>query len=93
MATQSVENMHVCLNVQASLKPDGTDSSVSEAHQCSREGDETDIQEQSSSSSWSLAELHDQTEDQLTEMIIVAHTGKEQLKVNLKTSSNTQERP
>ncbi|XP_073808702.1 pericentrin isoform X4 [Danio rerio] len=66
-------------SIEASLNPDGTDSSAPEAHQCSRESDETDVQEQSSSSG-SLAELPDQTEEQLTEMIMVAHTGKEQLK-------------
>ncbi|XP_056315576.1 pericentrin [Danio aesculapii] len=63
-------------SIEASLKADGTDSSIPEAHQCERESDESDVQEKSSSSG-SLAEL---PEDQLTEMIVVAHTGKEQLK-------------
>ncbi|XP_043097699.1 pericentrin isoform X2 [Puntigrus tetrazona] len=66
---------------EALLKPDGTDSSVPEVHQCNREDDETDSQEQrSSSGSLAESELPDQAEDELTEMIIVAHTGKEQLK-------------
>ncbi|CAM4621314.1 unnamed protein product [Leuciscus chuanchicus] len=63
---------------EASLRPDGKESSVPDVHQCSREADETNAQEQSSSSE-SLAESEppDQAEG---EMIIVAHTGKEQLK-------------
>ncbi|XP_077055534.1 pericentrin isoform X6 [Siphateles boraxobius] len=64
---------------EASLRPDGTESSVPDVHQCSREADETNTQEQSSSSE-SLAEPSDQAEGELAEMIIVAHTGKEQLK-------------
>ncbi|XP_026069961.1 pericentrin isoform X2 [Carassius auratus] len=66
---------------EASLRPDGTESSISEVHQCSREDDETDAPEQrSSSESLAESELPDQAEDELAEMIIVAHTGKEQLK-------------
>lgn len=85
--------MRVCLNVQASLRPDGTDSSVPEVHQCSREDDETDFQEQrSSSGSLAESELPDEAEDELAEMIIVAHTGKEQLKVNFYPLRNTQDR-
>lgn len=84
MVTQTVENMHVCLNIQASLRPDGNESSVPDVHQCSREADETSAQEQSSSSeSLAESELPDQAEGELAEMSIVAHTGKEQLKVNL----------
>uniref|UniRef100_A0A9J7XTJ4 Pericentrin n=1 Tax=Cyprinus carpio carpio TaxID=630221 RepID=A0A9J7XTJ4_CYPCA len=56
-------------------------SSVPEIHQCSSVDDETDSQEQmSSSGSLAESELPDQAEDELAEMIIVAHTGKEQLK-------------
>uniref|UniRef100_A0A671KT57 Pericentrin-like n=1 Tax=Sinocyclocheilus anshuiensis TaxID=1608454 RepID=A0A671KT57_9TELE len=56
-------------------------SSVPEVHQCSREDDETDSQEQrSSSGSLAESELPDQAEDELAEMNVVAHTGKEQLK-------------
>uniref|UniRef100_A0A673GK30 Pericentrin-like n=1 Tax=Sinocyclocheilus rhinocerous TaxID=307959 RepID=A0A673GK30_9TELE len=72
-----------CLNhfFFASLRPDGTDSSVPEVHQCSREDDETDSQEQrSSSGSLAESELPDQAEDELAEINVVAHTGKEQLK-------------
>ncbi|KAI2663332.1 Pericentrin [Labeo rohita] len=66
---------------EASPRPDGTDSSVPEVHQCSKEEDESDAQEQrSSSGSLAESELPDQAEDDLAEMIIVAHTGKEQLK-------------
>ncbi|XP_058634114.1 pericentrin isoform X4 [Onychostoma macrolepis] len=66
---------------ESPLRPDGTNSSVPEVHQCSREDDETDSQEQrSSSGSLAESELPDQAEDELAEMIIVAHTGKEQLK-------------
>ncbi|KAK2888943.1 hypothetical protein Q8A67_014318 [Cirrhinus molitorella] len=66
---------------KASLRPDGTDSSVPEVHQCSKEDDESDAQEQrSSSGSLAESELPDQAEDELAEMIVVAHTGKEQLK-------------
>ncbi|XP_059416733.1 pericentrin-like [Carassius carassius] len=66
---------------EASLRPDGTESSISEVHQCSREDDETDAPEQrSSSESLAESELPDQAEDELAEMNIVAHTGKEQLK-------------
>ncbi|XP_056122998.1 pericentrin isoform X2 [Rhinichthys klamathensis goyatoka] len=66
---------------EASLRPEGTESSVPDVHQCSREADETNAQEQSSSSGY-LAESEppDQAEGELAEMIIVAHTGKEQLK-------------
>ncbi|XP_052414451.1 pericentrin isoform X6 [Carassius gibelio] len=57
---------------EASFRPDGTDGRVD---------DETDSQEQmSSSGSLGESELLDQTEDELAEMIIVAHTDKEQLK-------------
>lgn len=81
--------MHVCLNIQASLRLDSTDSSVSDVHQCSREADETNAQEKSSSSeSLAESELPDQAEGELAEMIIVAHTGKEQLKVNLNTQNS-----
>ncbi|XP_048056654.1 pericentrin isoform X5 [Megalobrama amblycephala] len=67
--------------LEASLRLDGTDSSVSDVHQCSREADETNAQEKSSSSgSLAESELPDQAEGELSEMIIVAHTGKEQLK-------------
>ncbi|XP_051752168.1 pericentrin [Ctenopharyngodon idella] len=66
---------------EASLRLDSTDSSVSDVHQCSREADETNAQEKSSSSeSLAESELPDQAEGELAEMIIVAHTGKEQLK-------------
>lgn len=89
MVTQTVENMHVCLNIQASLRLDGTDGSVSDVHQCSREADETNAQEKSSSSgSLAESELPDQAEGELVEMIIVAHTGKEQLKVKLNTQNS-----
>lgn len=90
MVTQTVENMHVCLNIQASLRPDGTESSVPDVHQCSREADETNAQEQSSSSG-SLVESEppDQAEGDFAEMIIVAYTGKEQLKVNLYRAHKT----
>lgn len=89
MVTQTVENMHVCLNIQASLRLDGTDGSLSDVHQCSREADETNAQEKSSSSgSLAESELPDQAEGELAEMIIVAHTGKEQLKVNLNTQNS-----
>ncbi|XP_059427488.1 pericentrin isoform X2 [Carassius carassius] len=57
---------------EASLRPDGTDSTVD---------DETNSQEpMSSSGSLGESELPDQAEDELAEMIIVAHTDKEQLK-------------
>lgn len=79
----TVESMNVCLNVQASLRLDGTESSIPEVHQCRREDDETDVPEQrSSSGSLAESELPDQAEDELAEMIIVAYTGKEQLKVS-----------
>ncbi|KAG1942369.1 pericentrin [Pimephales promelas] len=66
---------------EASLRPEGTEGSVPDVHQCRREADETNAQEQSSSSG-SLAESEppDQAEGELAEMIIVAHSGKEQLK-------------
>ncbi|XP_042613812.1 A-kinase anchor protein 9-like isoform X2 [Cyprinus carpio] len=66
---------------EASLRLDGTESSIPEVHQCRREDDETDVPEQrSSSGSLAESELPDQAEDELAEMIIVAYTGKEQLK-------------
>ncbi|ROL41764.1 Pericentrin [Anabarilius grahami] len=66
---------------EASLRLDGTDGSVSDVHQCSREADESNTQERSSSSgSLAESELLDQAEGELAEMIIVAHTGKEPLK-------------
>ncbi|XP_051562982.1 pericentrin isoform X2 [Myxocyprinus asiaticus] len=64
---------------EVSLRPDSTDKGVPEVHQGNREAD--DSQEQSSSSgSLAESELPDQAEDELAETIIVAHTGKEQLK-------------
>ncbi|KAK7154978.1 hypothetical protein R3I93_009814 [Phoxinus phoxinus] len=66
---------------EASLRPDGKESRVPDVDQGSREADETNAQEQSSSSG-SLAESEppDQAEGDVAEMTIVPHTGKEQLK-------------
>ncbi|XP_051568974.1 pericentrin-like [Myxocyprinus asiaticus] len=66
-------------NLEVSLRPDSTDKSVPEVHLGNREADAA--QEQSSSSgSLAESELPDQAECELAEMIIVAHSGKEQLK-------------
>ncbi|XP_051997412.1 pericentrin-like [Xyrauchen texanus] len=61
------------------LRPDSTDKSVPEVHLGNQEAD--DAQEQSSSSgSLAESELPVQAEGELAEMIIIAHSGKEQLK-------------
>ncbi|XP_016364291.1 A-kinase anchor protein 9-like [Sinocyclocheilus rhinocerous] len=66
---------------EASLRPDGTESSAPEVLQCSREDDETDASARDPEEDLcSESELPDQVEDELAEMIIVAHTDKEQLK-------------
>uniref|UniRef100_A0A671TA48 Pericentrin-like n=1 Tax=Sinocyclocheilus anshuiensis TaxID=1608454 RepID=A0A671TA48_9TELE len=66
---------------EASLRPDGTESSVPEVLQCSREEDETDASARDPEEDLcSESELPDQAEDKLAGMIIVAHTDKEQLK-------------
>uniref|UniRef100_A0A672NN85 Pericentrin-like n=1 Tax=Sinocyclocheilus grahami TaxID=75366 RepID=A0A672NN85_SINGR len=66
---------------EASLRPDGTESSVPEVLQCSREDDETDASARDPEEDLcSESELPDQAEDELAGMIIVTHTDKEQLK-------------
>ncbi|XP_067315268.1 pericentrin isoform X2 [Pseudorasbora parva] len=66
---------------EASFRPGGTESSVPDVHQFSREESDTNAEEQSSSSgSLAESELPCQAEGELAEMIIVPHTGNEQLK-------------